>query len=77
MKYLAKKYFLVVFVLTFSFFFLEQVLEIKNKMISMEIAASFAVIVLLRKKKTQTTWILKKINLFRIDENNIIQRKRN
>jgi Na+/H+ antiporter NhaD/arsenite permease-like protein len=60
MKYLAKKYFLVVFVLTFSFFFLEQVLEIKNKMISMEIAASFAVIVLLRKKKTQTTWILKK-----------------
>jgi hypothetical protein len=57
MKYLAKKYFLVVFVLTFSFFFLEQVLEIKNKMISMEIAASFAVTVLLRKKKTQTTWI--------------------
>lgn len=73
MKYLAKKSFLVVFVLTLSFiFFFDSVLNIKNSMISAGIAASLAVILSPRKKKiithtgekTQITWIFLKEPIF-------------
>ncbi|CAI8252115.1 MAG: Uncharacterised protein [Polaribacter sp. SA4-10] len=73
MKYLAKKSFLVVFVLTLSFiFFFDYVLDIENRMISTGIAASLAVILSPRKKKiktqtgekTQITWIFLKEPIF-------------
>jgi|TARA_B110000908_G_scaffold76807_1_gene92425 hypothetical protein len=73
MKYLAKKSFLVVFVLTLSFIFIfDYVLDIENRMISAGIAASFAVILSPRKKKiktqtgekTQITWIFLKEPIF-------------
>jgi len=73
MKYLAKKSFLVVFVLTLSFiFFFDYVLDIENRMISAGIAASLAVILSPRKKKiktqtgekTQITWIFLKEPIF-------------
>jgi exosome complex RNA-binding protein Rrp42 (RNase PH superfamily) len=73
MKYLAKKSFLVVFVLTLSFIFIfVYVLDIENRMISAGIAASFAVILSPRKKKiktqtgekTQITWIFLKEPIF-------------
>jgi hypothetical protein len=73
MKYLAKKSFLVVFVLTLSFIFIfDYVLDIENRMISAGIAASLAVILSPRKKKiktqtgekTQITWIFLKEPIF-------------
>tara|TARA_B110000090_G_C13270193_1_gene403851 strand:+ start:683 stop:910 length:228 start_codon:yes stop_codon:yes gene_type:complete len=73
MKYLAKKSFLVVFVLTLSFiFFFDSVLNIENRMISTGIAASLAVILSPRKnkiktqtgEKTQITWIFLKEPIF-------------
>ena len=73
MQYLAKKSFLVVFVLTLSFIFIfDYVLNIENRMISAGIAASLAVILSPRKKKiktqtgekTQITWIFLKEPIF-------------
>ncbi|MGK0325712.1 MAG: hypothetical protein ACJA1D_001053 [Polaribacter sp.] len=73
MKYLAKKSFLVVFVLTLSFiFFFDYFLDIKNRIISAGIAASLAVILSPRKRKiktqtgekTQITWIFLKEPIF-------------
>lgn len=73
MKYLAKKSFLVVFVLTLSFIFIfDYVLDIENRMISAGIAASLAVILSPRKmkvktqtgEKTQITWIFLKEPIF-------------
>ena len=79
MKYLAKKSFLVVFVLNATvwsscdlIFIFDYVLDIENRMISAGIAASFAVILSPRKKKiktqtgekTQITWIFLKEPIF-------------
>ncbi|MDB4241564.1 hypothetical protein N9820_01405 [Polaribacter sp.] len=73
MKYLAKKPFVVVFVLTSSFIFLFDVLlNIENSMIGAGISAGLAVILSPRKKKiktqtgekTQITWVFLKAPIF-------------
>jgi len=70
MKYLAKKPFVVVFVLTLIFLF-DSLINIENSMISTGISASLVVIVLPKKKiKTQTeekiqiTWFFLKAPIF-------------
>ncbi len=69
MTYLAKKPFLVIFILTFLLImFFDKVLNIENTFISSGLAAAFAVFLSPRKKKiqnqtgekTQITWIFLK-----------------
>ena len=73
MEYLAKKPFVVVFVITLSFIFLlDFVINIENSIISKGISASLAVILSPRKKKIKTqteekiqiTWVFLKTPIY-------------
>jgi len=73
MEYLAKRSFLVIFIITFILiFFLDSVVGIENGMLRAAIAAAIAVFLSPRKKriqtqtgeKTQITWIFLKTPIF-------------
>jgi hypothetical protein len=73
MEYLAKKPFLVIFILTFTFiFFLDHVIGLESSFLRSGIAAGLAVILAPRKKKiqsqsgnkTQITWVFLKEPIF-------------